>query len=74
LARVRVNMEKMWEPGSHGCLAPALGNFDGFQSCKASRSVNFPHLPTKSVVRYGAPQFVEGKLPELSFSRRLQKL
>ena len=24
-------------------------------------SVNFPHLPTKNVVRYGAPAFVAGK-------------
>jgi hypothetical protein len=29
---------------------------------------NFPHLPTKNVVRYGAPDFVAGKIPETWFS------
>jgi hypothetical protein len=28
---------------------------------KSSRSVNFPYLPTKNVVRYGAPKFVSGR-------------
>jgi hypothetical protein len=31
---------------------------------KRSRSVIFPHLPTKNVVIYGAPEFVAGKVLE----------
>jgi hypothetical protein len=27
------------------------------------KHVNFPHLPTKNVVRYGAPEFVAGRIP-----------
>jgi hypothetical protein len=31
------------------------------------RFVNFPHLPTKNVVRYGAPHFVAGPMLEFGW-------
>ena len=50
---------EMWE-NSRLFLAN-FWNFDAPHGYKRSRSVIFPHLPTKSVVRYGAPAFVAGR-------------
>jgi hypothetical protein len=65
---IRVSPRFLWgDVGNFTALCRQLLEFRSISEVSRSSSANFPHLPTKSVVRYGAPALVAGKM------KRLQK-